>query len=158
MPRNKGKKNRRFPEWCCFNKLAYQNPLFHRSVYSAQLKSKCGNLLDTYHISISHSPLTFENISSINLVFIFGCSSSTTNPVSARRVDSSVLVFSLSSHRYSDDISVFSLTLVLLIHNKMQQIVLNTATEQYYISAIAFYTPSSCFFYIRWSNTDLALN
>jgi hypothetical protein len=26
---------------------------------------------------------------------------STTNPVSARRVDSSVLVFSLSSHRYS---------------------------------------------------------
>jgi hypothetical protein len=34
---------------------------------------------------------------SINLVFIFRCSSSTTNPVSVRRVDSSVLVFSLSS-------------------------------------------------------------
>jgi hypothetical protein len=30
-----------------------------------------------------------------------GCSSSTTNQVSVRRVDSSFLVFSLSSHRYS---------------------------------------------------------
>jgi hypothetical protein len=37
----------------------------------------------------------------INLVFVFRCSSSTSNPVSVRRVDSSFLVFSLSSHRYS---------------------------------------------------------
>ncbi len=32
---------------------------------------------------------------------VFRCSSSTTNSVSTRRVDSSFLVFSLSSHRYS---------------------------------------------------------
>jgi hypothetical protein len=37
----------------------------------------------------------------INLVFILRCSSSPSNPVYVRRVDFSVLVFSLSSHRHS---------------------------------------------------------
>jgi len=40
-------------------------------------------------------------LSSINLVFIFRCSSSPSNPVYGRCVDSSTLVFSLSSHRHS---------------------------------------------------------
>jgi hypothetical protein len=39
--------------------------------------------------------------SSINLVSIFRCSSSPSNPVYERRVDFSDLVFSLSSHRHS---------------------------------------------------------
>ena len=39
---------------------------------------------------------------SINLVFIFRCSSSPRNPVFTRRVDSLPLVFSLSSHRHSE--------------------------------------------------------
>ncbi len=42
------------------------------------------------------TPLTLANFSSMNLIFVFRCSSSTTNPVSERRVDSSFLVFSLS--------------------------------------------------------------
>ncbi len=41
------------------------------------------------------------NFSSINLVFVFRCSSSTNNPVLTRSVHSSFLVFSRSSHRYS---------------------------------------------------------
>jgi hypothetical protein len=43
----------------------------------------------------------FFNFLCINLVFTFRCSSSPSNRVNARRVDSSVLVFSLSSHRHS---------------------------------------------------------
>ena len=54
----------------------------------------------TYHFKNSHSPITLASISSINVVSIFRCSSSKGNPVHARRVDSSALVFSLSSHRY----------------------------------------------------------
>jgi hypothetical protein len=46
-------------------------------------------------------PITLGNISSMNVVFIFRCSSSTRNPVYVRCVDSSALVFSLSSHRHS---------------------------------------------------------
>ncbi len=62
-------------------------------------------LIFIYMGHLSHRSLTLtphtRNFSSINLVFVFRCSSSTTNPVSERRVDSSFLVFSLSSHRYS---------------------------------------------------------
>ncbi len=47
-----------------------------------------------------HTHPTLSNFSCINLVFVCRCSSSTTNPVSVRRVDSSFLVFNLSSHRY----------------------------------------------------------
>ncbi len=52
--------------------------------------------------------LTLTNISSINLVSIFRCSSSPRNPVYVRSVDSSALVFSLSSHRHSYIGLVFS--------------------------------------------------
>ncbi len=54
-----------------------------------------------YHFKNTYSPITLENISSINLVFIFRCSSPPSNPVYGRRVDSWALVFSLSSHRHS---------------------------------------------------------
>jgi hypothetical protein len=49
----------------------------------------------------TYSPITLANISTINVVFIFRCSSSTSNPVYVRNVDSSALVFSLSSYRHS---------------------------------------------------------
>jgi hypothetical protein len=49
----------------------------------------------------TYSPIALANISSINLVFIFRCSSSPRNPVYVRRIDSSTLVFSLSWHRHS---------------------------------------------------------
>ncbi len=55
----------------------------------------------TYHFKNTYSPITLANISSINLVSIFKCSSSLINPVYVRRVDSSASVFSLSSHRLS---------------------------------------------------------
>jgi hypothetical protein len=45
--------------------------------------------------------LTHTRKSSINFVSLVRCSSSTSNPVYTRRVDSSTLVFSLSSHRHS---------------------------------------------------------
>ncbi len=54
-----------------------------------------------YHFTNTYSPITLINISFINLVFIFRCSSSPINPVYLRRVDFSTLVFSLSSHRHS---------------------------------------------------------
>ena len=47
-----------------------------------------------------HSPITHPKVSSINLVFIFKCSSSPWNPVYGRHVDPSVLTFSLSSYRH----------------------------------------------------------
>ncbi len=55
----------------------------------------------TYHFKNTYSPITLGNISSINLVSIFRCSSSPSNPVYVRRVDFSDLVFSLSSYRLS---------------------------------------------------------
>ncbi len=48
-----------------------------------------------------YSPISLANISSINLVSIFRCSSSATNRGHPRCVDSSTLVCSLSSHRHS---------------------------------------------------------
>ncbi len=48
---------------------------------------------------ITHSPITLSNLSSLNLVYIFWCSSPPYNPVYLRRVDLSDLTFSLSSHR-----------------------------------------------------------
>ncbi len=45
------------------------------------------------------SPFTLANFSFVNLVFIFRCSRSTTNPVCARRVNH--LVCSLPLHRHS---------------------------------------------------------
>jgi hypothetical protein len=55
----------------------------------------------TFSVTISHSPITLANLSSINLVPILRGSSPPRNPVYARRVDPSALAFSLSSHRHS---------------------------------------------------------
>jgi hypothetical protein len=89
---------------------------YHRAAFSSMLKSRVGNIITksaTLRINLNldgspivpkshtHPSFTLANFSSFNLVFVFRCSSSTTNPVSVRSVDSSVLVFSLSSHRYS---------------------------------------------------------
>jgi hypothetical protein len=52
---------------------------------------------DWTHFKNTYSPITLTNISSINLVFVFRCSSSPINTVYVRRVDSSSLVFVLSS-------------------------------------------------------------
>ena len=46
----------------------------------------------TYRISFSHSPITFTNISVINLVSIFRCSSFKTNSVYTRHVNSLVSI------------------------------------------------------------------
>jgi hypothetical protein len=56
---------------------------------------------NTFRVTISHSPITRGNLSSVNLVSIFRCSSPPRNPVYPRRVDSSTVSFSLSSHRHS---------------------------------------------------------
>ncbi len=55
-----------------------------------------------YHFKNTYSPITLGNISSINLVSIFRCSSSPNNPVYPRCVDFSDLVFSLSSDPSND--------------------------------------------------------
>jgi hypothetical protein len=58
----------------------------------------------SYHFKNTYSPITLTNISSINLVSIFRCSSSPSNPVYPRSIDFSdysSLVFRLSSHRHS---------------------------------------------------------
>jgi hypothetical protein len=52
-------------------------------------------------VQITHSPITLVNLSSINFVSIFRCSSPPHNPVYVSRVDPSPLVSSLSSHRHS---------------------------------------------------------
>jgi hypothetical protein len=80
----------------------------HRHSFSSQIKSKVGNILtkvgtlritlnidDTPITSKSHSPIVLYNLSSVNLVSIFTCSSTPHNPVYERRVDPSSLVFSL---------------------------------------------------------------
>ncbi len=88
---------------------------YRRSAFSSQVKSKCGNILDkatsttnyfeyrrhTCGVKITHSPITLANLSSINLVSIFRCSSPPHNPVYVRRVDPQALALSLSSHRHS---------------------------------------------------------
>ena len=59
------------------------------------------NIDDVSITSRSHTHPSHSNLSSINLVSIFRCSSSPCNLVYVRRVDFLVLVFSLSSHRHS---------------------------------------------------------
>jgi hypothetical protein len=90
---------------------------FRRASFSSILKSKCDNILvksatlrinlnldgssitSKSHAHPSHSQTS--RLLMINLVSISRCSSSTTNPVCVRRVNSLVLVCSLSSHRHS---------------------------------------------------------
>ncbi len=87
---------------------------FRHTVFSVQIKIRVGlaltkattlritlNLDGSSITSKSHSPITLANFSSINLVYIFRCSSSPNNPVYTRHVDSSPLGFSRSSHRHS---------------------------------------------------------
>ncbi len=93
-----------------------QHIMFHyrHAAFSAQLKRKVGltlvketdlritlNLDGSSIISKSHSPITLVNFSSINLVSIFRYSSSSSNPVYTRHVDSSSLGFTLESYRQS---------------------------------------------------------
>ncbi len=74
-----------------FQEFCHHNQIMDSSTTHVWLFLLCSNLgLEIF------SPRMY-----LNLVFVFRCSSSTTNPVSVRRVDSSFLVFSLSSHRYS---------------------------------------------------------
>ena len=103
---------------------------FRRAAFSAQLKSKCGLLLakaEALRINLnldgapiastSHThPSNSQTSLSINLVSIFRCSSSTTNPVCERRVN--LLVHSFSFHRHS--YIGFILACVSSIHNKQQ--------------------------------------
>ncbi len=88
---------------------------FRRSTFLANLKSRVVLTLtkatalritlnfrrDTYYFNNTYSPITLANISPINLVFFFRCSSSPSNTVHVRCIDFSGLVFSLSSHRHS---------------------------------------------------------
>jgi hypothetical protein len=92
---------------------------FRRAAFSAHLKAEVGSTLakaaalriklniDGTPITFknTYSPITLANVSSINLVFIFSCSSSPWNPVYGvtygRREDSPAFVFSVSSHRHS---------------------------------------------------------
>ena len=93
---------------------------FRHTAFSSQLKSKVGNILDEVevlritlnidgasissksHTHPSHSQTSRLLTSSLSLgVPIFRCSSPSFNPVYAKRVNPSVLVFRLSSHRHS---------------------------------------------------------
>jgi hypothetical protein len=90
---------------------------FHRTAFSSRIKSKIGNIvaqavalrivlnidgtpipskLESSHTHPSHSQTSRLLTSSLS---IFRCSSPPHNPLYARRVDPSVLVLSLSSHR-----------------------------------------------------------
>jgi hypothetical protein len=62
----------------------------------------------TFSVTMTHSSITLTNLSFINLVTIFRRSSSPRNPVYTRRVDPSVLGFSLLSHRHSFIILFFN--------------------------------------------------
>jgi hypothetical protein len=65
---------------------------FRRAAFSQELKGKVG-------LALAKATVTLANFSFVNLVFIFRCSSSPTNPVCSRRVN--LLVCSLPLHRHS---------------------------------------------------------
>ncbi len=69
--------------------------------------ARCSPHIDGVPITFrSHSPITLSNLSSLNLVSIFRCSSPPHNPVYPRRVDPSTLVFSLQVHYTDSYISI----------------------------------------------------
>ena len=77
-----------------------------RASFSSQFKSKVVSTLAKavplrIKLNLDGTPITLSNLSSINFVSIFRCSSSPRNPVYASRVDLSAVAFSLSSHRHS---------------------------------------------------------
>ena len=97
---------------------------FRRAAFSSMIKSRVGSVLTKaaalrINLNLDGAPITSvshthpshsqtSRLLMINLVSIFRCSSSTINPVSARRVNSLVLVCSLSSHRHSYIPLIFS--------------------------------------------------
>ncbi len=66
-------------------------------------------------------PRFVDTLRSINLVSIFRCSSSKTNPVYGRRVNSFVLV--LVFHHTDTYLYLLSLALALSIHNKLKDLI-----------------------------------
>ena len=82
------------------------NILAKASALSVNLNLDGAPIASNSHTHPSHSQMA--NFSSINFVSIFRCSSSTTNPGYVRRVNSLVLVCSLSSHRHSYMPLIFS--------------------------------------------------
>ncbi len=72
---------------------------FRRAAFSSGLKSKVGLALAKATALSINLNLDGASIVSKSLVFIFRCSSSTTNPVCARRIN--LLVCSLPLHRHS---------------------------------------------------------
>ncbi len=79
---------------------------FRRAAFSQHLKSKVGLALAKaavlrINLNIDGAPIASKsaNFSFVNLVFIFRCSSSTTDPVYERRVN--LLVCSVPLHRHS---------------------------------------------------------
>jgi hypothetical protein len=95
--------------------LAFASSIHNKQIKSIKTGSLCNIIVEASTTSarrppaklnkngqyITYSPITFTNFVLINLVSIFRCSSSSCNPVHVRHVDSSTLVFSLSSHRYT---------------------------------------------------------
>jgi hypothetical protein len=102
---------------------------FLHSAFSSQFKSKVGIILTKdvtlrVNLNLDGFPSTsraythpsHSETTRLNLVSIFRCYSPPHNPVYTRRVDPSVLV--LVFHHTDTHTLVFSLTLVLSIHNK----------------------------------------
>jgi hypothetical protein len=107
---------------------------FHRGVFFSHLTPKVDSILTKavslrVNLNLDGTPITSRthnhpshsqtsplvSFQFINLVFIFRCSSFPSNPVYVRRVDSSVLVFSLSSKRHSYRGLVFNVLRVLRV-------------------------------------------
>jgi hypothetical protein len=74
---------------------------FLHTTFSSMLKSRISSILSKtetlrINLNLDGTPITFKSHT-----HLFRCSGSTTNPVYVRRVNSFVLVCSLSSHRHS---------------------------------------------------------
>jgi hypothetical protein len=78
----------------------------------------------------------FEDDVYINLVSIFRCSSSKTNPVYGRRVNSFVLVCSLSSHRHLFIPLIFG-SRFIDSYNKLQKNIRSSTDTHIYILSVA---------------------
>ena len=94
--------------------LAQTNFHFHHVVFSSQFKSKVGHILTKtvslrINLNIDGTPISFgshthpphsQNSRLLTSSLSLGCSGSPWSPVYVRRVDPSVLAFSLSFHRH----------------------------------------------------------
>ncbi len=88
----------------------------HRHSYIGFILAFASSIHNKQQLRWGAIAFTLENFSIVNLVFIFRCFSTTTNPVCVRRVI--LLVYSLSLHRHS--YIGFILTFASSIHNKQQ--------------------------------------